>query len=128
MKRRILLSLLMVGVIASLVSVGSFSAFNDSESASGVVTAGTVELDDNSVVTLPITLGPGCPGPIGQGDMCVMLLDQFSPPGPNNYKINYTGSLDAHVAISLDVVETEIGCFTVSGQAGSIATGQGGLV
>jgi predicted ribosomally synthesized peptide with SipW-like signal peptide len=124
MKRRLLISVLVIGVVASAISFASFSAFNDSESASGTVTAGTVQLDDGGTVTLPFTVPAGCPGPMGQGDIC------STPPivpGGNYYRINYTGTLNAHVAISLQVVESQPGCFTVTGAAGSIATGQGGL-
>jgi predicted ribosomally synthesized peptide with SipW-like signal peptide len=121
--RRILLSMMVIGAVAAMVSGASFSAFTDEESASGQVQAGTVQIDDGGVGTLVLSTGAGgCPDNMGSGDTCSIV----NSPGLPGYAINWTGSLDAHIAISLDVVESVAGCFMVTGTAGSDATGQGG--
>ena len=104
MKRSILLSLLIIGAVAAMVGGASFSAFTDQESASGTVTAGTVQVGLTPTGSGSLTwTGTGCPGPIGTGDTCTSTVD-----------VDYTGNL----AATMDLVLTDndaAGCFNVSG-------------
>jgi predicted ribosomally synthesized peptide with SipW-like signal peptide len=117
MRRSIIVSLLVVGAVAAMVSGASFSVFSDTESASGTVTAGTVALDDGGVETFLIDFpSPSCPGPMGVGDIC----NNGVPGVSGGYVLTYTGTLDAHVALSLSTVESShpgAACFTVVGTA-----------
>ena len=117
MKRSILFSMLIIGAVAALVTSASYAGFNDTDSASGTVTAGTVVLDDGGVETFDINFpGPSCPGPLGVGDIC----NNGVPGVSGGYALTYTGNLDAHVALSLATVESAhagAACFTVIGTA-----------
>jgi predicted ribosomally synthesized peptide with SipW-like signal peptide len=105
MKRSILLSLLVIGAVAAMVSGASFSVFSDTESASGTVTAGTVQVDLTPTGTGSLVWsGAGCPSPLGSGDTCTA-----------NVAVNYAGNLAATFAMTLGAVESEPGCYTVSG-------------
>ena len=74
MKRSILMSLFVIGAMASLVAVGTWAQFTDSGTGSGTVTAGTVDIvldgdvDDN--IDLTFNSDAGCPSPMAPGDTC----------------------------------------------------------
>jgi predicted ribosomally synthesized peptide with SipW-like signal peptide len=100
-----LLSLLVIGAVAAMVGGASYSAFTDSESASGTVTAGSVAVDLSPTGSGSLVWsGAGCPSPLGQGDSCTA-----------DVAVDYTGNLAATFDMSLVATESEPGCYTVGG-------------
>jgi predicted ribosomally synthesized peptide with SipW-like signal peptide len=66
MKRSILLSMVVIGAIAAMVTAGAFSAFSDTATGTGTITAATIDVivdgdaDDDVVLTFsPQNLLPG---------------------------------------------------------------------
>lgn len=114
MKRNILFSLMMIGAVASLIAGASFSAFTDSDTLTGTITAGNVQVSIGGPGTLswsPQTEGTcnatgqtSTPTPIGSDDVCVSTVN-----------VDYSGNLDAHMIVGLVFTPTvgPAGCFVV---------------
>jgi predicted ribosomally synthesized peptide with SipW-like signal peptide len=85
MKRTILVSLLVVGAALALLAGGAtFAPFTDTDSDSGDVAAGTVDIEVLGTGTLDFSAGdPGCPAAMAPGDTC----------GPDTVTITNNGSL-----------------------------------
>jgi predicted ribosomally synthesized peptide with SipW-like signal peptide len=103
MKRSILLSIMIIGAVAALVSGATFAVFSDSGTASGQVSTGNVVLylnGDNPGV-VDFSLGSdGCPANLGYGDGCYSDLE-----------IMNNGSLDGTIS-ELSVSDQYSSCFT----------------
>ena len=106
MKRNILFSLMMIGAVASLIAGASFSAFTDSDSLQGTITAGNVQVSIGGPGELSWDSTEACPGPIGSEDICTSTVD-----------VNYSGNLDAYLTANLAFTPvddgTPAGCFLV---------------
>jgi spore coat-associated protein N len=89
-KRSILLSVLIIGAVAALVGAGSWAAFTDSGTASGTVTAGTVDIKLNGSDTASLTFSsaPGCPNAMAPGDSCTATVTVTN--GNSSLALDYT--------------------------------------
>ncbi len=84
MTRKVLLTLLVVGVLGTLVGIGTFSAFSSTTSNTGnSFSAGTVTIGDNDADTAMYSVSNQKPGTTVE--RCI--------------KVTYTGSLDADVKL-----------------------------
>ena len=105
MKRNILFSLMMIGAVAALISGATFSAFTDSATVTGSITAGNVQVGIGQE-TLSWS-GTDCPGSasaiIGSGDDCT-----------SSATVDYTGNLPATMDLVLVSTPSVTGCFTVT--------------
>ena len=102
MKRSILVSLMIIGAVAALISGATFSAFTDTETIEGTITAGNVDVDLDGATSLAFTPAP-CPSPIGSETVCTTIIT-----------VNYTGSLAATLDMSLAFTPSDASCFAVS--------------
>lgn len=116
MEKKILLSLMMVGVVAAAAGAGTFAYFSDTESSNGnTMTAGTLDLNieggDSAVTTLSVS-------DVGPGDS-----------GTASSSISNTGSIDGYVDVEVGSVNNTEGANPESetdtsgdGEMGGIAT------
>lgn len=107
MKRNILVSLMIIGAVAALVSGATFSAFSDSATvSSGTLTTGTVEvtLGSESFTWDPTTCESA---PLNSNFSC-----------SDDITVTYLGTLAATVNITGTVTESTAGCFAVDWSPG----------
>ena len=94
--RKILRSLVVVGVVGAVATAGAFSAFSSqTDNPNNQITAGTVELEDNDA----------------GGALYSIAAAKPSDPKENCIEVKYTGSLPANVHL-----------YRVPGALGSLAT------
>jgi hypothetical protein len=88
--RNILLSFMVIGVAAALVSGATFAPFTDSGAATRVVTIGAVTLlfdgEDSAETPLPfdVDLQPYCPDNLAPGDSCSATVTIANPQNSNS--------------------------------------------
>jgi predicted ribosomally synthesized peptide with SipW-like signal peptide len=104
---------MIIGAIAALISGATFSAFTDSATVTGSITAGNVQVDTNDTTTLVWNLSETCPAStpttvIGSGDSCTSTVP-----------VDYTGNLPASMSLLLTWEESTQGCFTVDASFGT---------
>ena len=101
MKRSILLSLMIIGAVAAMISGATFSAFTDSDDATGTLTTGNVNVTLGNSESF--SFSPSCTNPIGSDDICTSTV-----------AVTYggTNSLPASLALDLAFNNPE-SCFVV---------------
>jgi len=102
MKRNILVSLMIIGAVAALISGATFSAFNDTETVDGTVSAGTVTVDLSPTGEGGLTWTPCAEDNLGSEEECTSTV-----------AVDYTGSLAANLDFALTITDTG-SCFQVS--------------
>lgn len=105
MKRSIIMSMLVIGALATLIGAGTWATFTDSGTATGDVTAGTVNVVLNSDTSDDVELAfepgtdPECPANMAFGETCTAALT-----------VANAGSLSVTYAVT--VVDSAADCFT----------------
>ena len=103
MKRSILVSLMIIGAVAALVSGATFSVFTDTETATGTITAGNVDVNLDGAATLVFDPTVDCGAVIGSTTVCTEIIT-----------VNYIGTLLASLGMTLDWTPTAAPeCFAV---------------
>jgi predicted ribosomally synthesized peptide with SipW-like signal peptide len=74
MKRNILVSLMIIGAVAALISGATFSAFTDDQTVTGTLTTGTVDVSLGESETLNWT-PTACDSPIGSQTVCTSTIN-----------------------------------------------------
>jgi predicted ribosomally synthesized peptide with SipW-like signal peptide len=118
-----LFSLMMIGAVAALISGATFSAFTDSATVTGSITAGNVQVGFQETGNLNWNPSATCLEPtpgvniLGSGDSCTSTVN-----------VDYTGNLAASMVLTLTWTETSP-CFQVTASFGAtpLASGGGGL-
>ncbi len=120
MKRSIIMSMLVIGALATLIGAGTWATFTDSGTATGDVTAGTVDvvLNDDGSDDVELTFTPGsdpeCPDNMAYNETCTAGLT-----------VANNGSLS--VTYDVTVTDSQGACFTsVLDIEAALETGDGG--
>jgi predicted ribosomally synthesized peptide with SipW-like signal peptide len=101
MKRSILISLMIIGAVAAMISGATFSAFTDSDDVTGTLTTGNVTVSVGNSDSF--NFSPSCTDPIGSYDVCTSTV-----------AVTYGGTNSLPASLALDLVfDNPESCFVV---------------